>query len=54
MGGQGKRGGIRVIYYWFVAQDSLLMLFVYPKTAQEDLTREQLRMLKNIVEEEYP
>jgi len=52
--GKGKRGGLRVIYYWAVAQEQLLMLFVYPKSEQEDLTAQQLRILRQIVEEEYP
>lgn len=52
-GGHGKRGGIRIIYYWFVAQDTLLFLFAYPKSEQDDLTPEQLRQLKRVVEGEY-
>jgi hypothetical protein len=52
--GKGKRGGSRVIYYWAVTQDQLLMLFIYHKSKQEDLTREQLKTLKKIIEEEYP
>ncbi|MBI3536350.1 MAG: type II toxin-antitoxin system RelE/ParE family toxin [Chloroflexi bacterium] len=52
--GKGKRGGARVIYYWAVAQKKLLMLFIYGKSNQEDLTHEQLKTLKKIVEEEYP
>ncbi len=52
--GRGKRGGIRVIYYWANIQDRLLMLLVYPKTEQDDLTSEQLKMLKRAIEEEYP
>ena len=52
--GKGKRGGLRVIYYWAVAQEQLLMLFIYPKSEQEDLTAQQLRILRQIVEEEYP
>ncbi len=28
--GRGKRGGVRVIYYWVVAEDQILMLFMYP------------------------
>lgn len=51
--GQGKRGGIRVIYYWAVARETLLMLFVYAKNEQDDLSRQQLKMLKSIVDEEY-
>jgi len=30
------------------------MLMIYPKSQQEDLTPEQLRVLKTIIEEEYP
>ena len=51
--GRGKRGGVRVIYYWAVAQEQLLMLLIYPKSKKEDLTREQLKILKKIVEETY-
>jgi len=52
--GRGKRGGVRVIYYWASAQDRLLMLLIYAKSEQDDLTPEQLEVLKRIVEEEYP
>ena len=52
-GGHGKRGGIRVIYYWFVSQDTLLLLFAYSKSEQDELTREQLKQLKSVVEGEY-
>ena len=51
--GRGKRGGVRVIYYWAVVREQLLMLFIYPKTKQSDLTREQLKTLRRIVEGEY-
>jgi mRNA-degrading endonuclease RelE of RelBE toxin-antitoxin system len=51
--GRGKRGGVRVIYYWAVEQDRLLMLLMYPKSERDDLTREQLKILRMIVEEEY-
>lgn len=52
--GRGKRGGARVIYYWAVTQEQLLMLFMYPKNVKEDLTSVQLKMLRQIVEAEYP
>lgn len=51
--GRGKRGGTRVIYYWAVRQEQLLMLFVYPKNEMDDLSREQLKTLRKIIEEEY-
>ncbi len=53
MQGRGKRGGVRVIYYWIDAQNKILMLFMYAKNEQEDLTPEQLKVLRKIVEEEY-
>lgn len=52
--GRGKRGGVRIIYYWAVKQERLLMLFMYPKSERGDLTPEQLKILRKIVEEEYP
>jgi mRNA-degrading endonuclease RelE of RelBE toxin-antitoxin system len=52
--GHGKRGGARVVYYWAVAQDQILMLMIYAKNERADLTAEQLKALKRLVEEEYP
>jgi mRNA-degrading endonuclease RelE of RelBE toxin-antitoxin system len=52
--GRGKSGGIRVIYYWAVSPEQILMLFIYPKGERDDLTKAQIKMLKQIVEEEYP
>jgi mRNA-degrading endonuclease RelE of RelBE toxin-antitoxin system len=52
--GRGKRGGARVIYYWAIRQEQLLMLLMYPKNVQDDLTPIQLKMLRQIVEIEYP
>ncbi len=50
--GIGKRGGVRVIYYWLVADDEIFMIYAYKKNKQENLTNEQLRLLKQFVEEE--
>ncbi|MEW6187532.1 MAG: type II toxin-antitoxin system RelE/ParE family toxin [Thermodesulfobacteriota bacterium] len=51
--GRGKRGGARVIYYWFVSHDVILMLFAFAKNEQDTLTQDQLKQLKKIVEGEY-
>ena len=51
--GMGKRGGVRVIYYWAVNEEQLFMLLVYPKSERDDLTPTQLRILRKLVEEEY-
>ena len=44
--GRGKRGGLRVIYFWWVSRDRISMLLVYPKSEQDDLTPDQLKQLK--------
>ena len=52
-GGSGKRGGLRVIYYWDRPSAVLYMLLVYSKHEQEDLTPSQLRLLSRLVKEEF-
>lgn len=52
--GRGKRGGVRVIYYWVVKEERILMLLIYGKNEQDDLTVDQLKILRQIVEDEYP
>lgn len=51
--GRGKRGGARLIYYWATDQEQILLLFIYPKNVQDDLTPGQLRALRYIVETQY-
>jgi hypothetical protein len=50
-GGSGKRGGLRVIYFWDVPEDTIYMLLIYKKSRQEDLTSNQLKTLRNLVKE---
>ncbi len=52
--GHGKSGGVRIIYYWFVDKDTILLLFPYAKNERTDLTSDQLQQLKKIIEGEYP
>ena len=49
--GTGKRGGLRLIYYWHQSEDRIYLLFIYRKSRQEDLTWEQLRVLRKLVKE---
>ncbi len=51
MRGVGKRGGVRTIYYWNTPDDTIYMLTVYKKNAQENLTPSQLKTLRRLVEE---
>lgn len=51
--GSGKRGGARVLYYWAVDADTLLMLFAFQKNERADLTPAQLKQLASMVKEEF-
>lgn len=51
--GRGKSGGVRVIYYWATAQHIVLMLLIYAKNEQDNLTPEQLKLLRTLVEAEF-
>jgi len=51
--GRGKRGGVRVIYYWHLGEELLYMLLVYAKSEQDDLTPPQLRVVRRLVQEEF-
>ncbi|HWE42944.1 MAG TPA: hypothetical protein VG432_10580 [Gemmatimonadaceae bacterium] len=50
---RGKRGGLRVIYYWAKQDQLCYMLYVYSKNEQGDLTVDQARMLARLVREEF-
>ncbi len=52
--GSGKRGGLRVVYYWAVSQSIILMLSLYAKNEKGDLTKQDIKVLRLIVESEYP
>ena len=51
--GKGKRGGIRVIYYWDEPSETFYMLYAYPKSQRDDLTAQQVSALSRLVREEF-
>ena len=51
--GGGKRGGLRVIYYWSPVESAFYMLYCYAKNEQGDLTPAQARALGRLVREEF-
>lgn len=51
--GRGKRGGMRIIYYWVIARDIIYLVMCYKKTRQENLTPDQLAFLKRLVKGEF-
>ena len=50
---RGKRGGVRVIYYWEPETETCYMLYLYAKNEQGDLTSAQLKVLAELVREEF-
>ena len=53
IGGSGKSGGARIIYYWAVRENLILLLFAYSKNEASDLTPTQLKRLAATVKEEF-
>jgi mRNA-degrading endonuclease RelE of RelBE toxin-antitoxin system len=51
--GSGKRGGLRLIYYWAPNERAFYMLYAYSKNEQGDLTPAQARRLGQFVREEF-
>ena len=53
LGSRGKSGGARVIYYWAVRRDVILLLYAYPKNVAANLTPNQTAQLAKAVKEEF-
>jgi putative transcriptional regulator len=53
VGSRGNRGGARVIYYWAVRKDLILLLYAYAKNVSADLTPRQVAQLAKVVKEEF-
>jgi hypothetical protein len=47
--GHGKRGGVRIIYFWWISADRILLLDVYAKSEQENLAASKIEELKRKV-----
>ncbi len=47
----GKRGGMRVIYYYFDKHGFISLLIVYAKNEKDDLNHHEIKKLRQVVEE---
>ena len=47
-GGKGKRGGVRIIYYYVMPDSQIRLLLIYQKGKQDDLTSEQKKILRQL------
>lgn len=50
--GRGKRGDLRVFYFWDKPASRLYLIYAIEKSRQADLTRDQLKELGRVVREE--
>lgn len=50
--GKGKRGGLRVIYFWKDSDNQFWLFTVYDKDEVDDLTPDQRRALKQRLQSE--
>jgi|SRR5580698_634891 mRNA-degrading endonuclease RelE of RelBE toxin-antitoxin system len=49
---KGRRGGLRIIYYWFDNNDQIWMMTIYDKNEASDLAPDQRKALKAAIEAE--
>jgi len=49
--GSGKRGGVRVIYYWMMKNHKILFLTAYAKNEASDLSRDAIKAMREIVKD---
>ncbi len=47
--GKGRRGGLRVIYYYFLSDQQIWLITIYGKDEAADLTQSEKRALKNAI-----
>ncbi|MFI4938599.1 MAG: type II toxin-antitoxin system RelE/ParE family toxin [Candidatus Berkiellales bacterium] len=49
-GTKGKRGGIRIVYYFYSSKDQIYLMTLYAKNEVSDLSSEDKKTLKKILE----
>lgn len=50
--GKGRRGGLRIIYYYFSSDQQVWLMTLYDKSEASDLTAQEKKALKNAIEAE--
>ena len=50
--GKGKRGGLRIIYYWWQGGEQFWLFTLYDKDEMDDLSYDQRKLLKQSLERE--
>lgn len=52
LSGRGKRGGARIIYYYWTSKEQCYLVYAYAKNVAADLTKAQLHRLAEVIESE--
>ncbi len=50
--GKGRRGGLRIIYFYFPSDHQIWLMTLYDKSEAADLTAAEKKMLKSAIEGE--
>jgi hypothetical protein len=50
--GKGKRGGLRVIYFWWEAKQQFWLFTLYDKDEMDDLSAKERSLLKDMLKKE--
>lgn len=50
--GKGKRGGLRVIYYWWDGKRQFWLFTLYDKDEMDDLSAKEKKLLKDMLKRE--
>jgi mRNA-degrading endonuclease RelE of RelBE toxin-antitoxin system len=50
---RGKRGGVRILYFWSEEAGKILLVLAYGKNERDDLTSTQREVLLRLLEAEY-
>ena len=51
VGGKGKRGGARVIYYYHVSDSEVFLITAYTKNQKQDLTAAEKKLMRDLVKQ---
>lgn len=52
VGGRGKRGGLRIIYFWRVRDEEIWMLTLYAKNVADNIPAKVLKRIKEEIDAE--
>lgn len=46
---KGKSGGFRICYYYYMPDEEIFLILIYPKNKQENITNDEKKILKELI-----